>query len=101
MNESTIYVKPITQQYKPVVLDTTSNKILKNGLKKPTKTNTKYTFVADKNNLLRNDITLPSSSIAQPNPQYKADWTILPTSEMNHDELDSTITLVWNYLSLF
>ncbi len=67
MNESTVYAKPITQQYKPVLLDTASNKILKkpvNGLKKPTITNAEYTFVVDKNNPLRNDITLPSSSIA-------------------------------------
>jgi hypothetical protein len=105
MNESTAYAKPVTQQHKPVILDTTSNKILNqnkilknptNGLKKPATTNAEYTFVVDKNNPLRNDMTLPSSSMAQPNPQYKADWTILRTSEnaYNELELDSTITLV-------
>ena len=106
MNESTAFVKPTTQQYKPVVLDTTSNKIfnqtktLKNpvhALKKPTTaTNAEYTFVVDKNNPMRNDITLPSSSMVQSTSQYKGDWTILPTPGMNHDELelDSTMTLV-------
>jgi len=98
INESTIYAKPIAQQYKPVILDTTSKKILKhpmNGLKKLT-TNVEHTFVVDKNNVLRNDKTLPSSSIAQSNPPYEADWTILPCSEMGQDELelDTTITLV-------
>ncbi len=93
INESTMYAKPIAQQYKPVILDTTSKKILKhpmNGLKKLT------TNVVDKNNPLRNDKTFPSSSIAQPNPPYEADWTILPCSEMGQDELeiDTTITLV-------
>ena len=106
MNESTAYVKPTAQQYKPVILDTTSNKIFNqnkvlknqaNTFKKPTTTaNAEYTFVVDKNNPLRNDITLPSSSMAQPNPQYKADWTILPTPENAYDELelDTTVTLV-------
>jgi hypothetical protein len=104
MNESTAYVKPIIQQYKPVILDTTSNKILNqtkvlknqnNGSKKAT-TNAEYTFVVDKNNPFRNDITLPSSSIAQPNSQHKADWTILSTPGASHDELelDTTLTLV-------
>ncbi|CAF3345062.1 unnamed protein product [Rotaria sp. Silwood1] len=111
MNESTTtttYIKPITQPYKPVLLDTTSNKLLNqnkiiknqtNGLKKPTTTtttatNAEYTFVVDKNNPLRNDITLPSSSMIQPNSHHKADWTILATSGTVHDELelDTTIT---------
>jgi hypothetical protein len=105
MNESTAYVKPIIQQHKNVILDTTSNKILNqnkilknptNGLKKPATTNAEYTFVVDKNNPFRNDITLPSSSIAQPNSQHKADWTILSTPGASHDELelDTTLTLV-------
>ncbi len=83
MNESTNLPKttgqqPQQQQHKLVILDTTSNKILGQnkifkqpaniGLKKPTTTttttNAEYTFVVDKNNLLRNDIILPSSSIA-------------------------------------
>ncbi|CAF1078729.1 unnamed protein product [Rotaria sordida] len=107
MNDSTTttttYVKPTTQPYKPVLLDTTSNKILNqnkiiknpaNGFKKPTTTtttNAEYTFVVDKNNPLRNDITLPSSSMIQQNSQFKADWTI---SGIVHDELelDNTIT---------
>ncbi|CAM4921307.1 unnamed protein product [Rotaria socialis] len=106
MNESTTYAKPVAQQYKPVVLDTTSkalnqNKIIKNpanALKKPTATaaaaNAEYTFVVDKTNPLRNDITLPSSSMVQPNLQHKADWTILPASGNIHDELelDTTVT---------
>ncbi|CAF2702337.1 unnamed protein product [Rotaria sp. Silwood2] len=111
MNESTTttttttYIKPIAQLYKPVLLDTTSNKLLNqnkiiknqtNALKKPTTTttNAEYTFVVDKNNPLRNDITLPSSSMIQPNSHHKADWTILLTSGTIHDELelDTTIT---------
>lgn len=114
MNESTTtattYAKPAVQQYKPVVLDTTSkllnqNKIIKNPtnqLKKPTAAvtsttstaNAEYTFVVDKNNPLRNDITLPSSSMLQPSLQHKADWTILPSSGNIHDELelDTTVT---------
>ncbi|CAF4091404.1 unnamed protein product, partial [Rotaria magnacalcarata] len=107
MNESTTYAKPVAQQYKPVVLDTTSkalnqNKIIKNpanALKKPTATaaaaaNAEYTFVVDKTNPLRNDITLPSSSMVQPNLQHKADWTILAASGNIHDELelDTTVT---------
>jgi len=53
-----------------------------------------YTFVVDKNNPQRNDITLPSSSIAQPSAQHKADWTILPSTMPGHDEpeLDMTLT---------
>jgi hypothetical protein len=117
MNESTNLPKTIgqqqqQQQIKPVILDTTSNKILGQnkifkqpaniGLKKPTTTtttaNAEYTFVVDKNNPQRNDITLPSSSLAQPSAQHKADWTILPTPTNAHDELelDTTMTLVEN-----
>lgn len=109
MNDSTNLPKTTTNQqpaYKPVVLDTTSNKILGQtkgfkqpvnlGLKKPTTpaANAEYTFVVDKNNTQRNDITLPSSSLAQPSAQHKADWTILPTPGNVHDELelDSTMT---------
>jgi len=111
MNDSTNLPKTTTttaQQpaYKPVVLDTTSNKILGQtkgfkqpanlGLKKPAApaANAEYTFVVDKNNTQRNDITLPSSSLAQPSAQHKADWTILPTPGNVHDELelDSTMT---------
>lgn len=113
MNESTNLPKTTGQQqqqqqpHKPVILDTTSNKILGQnkifkqptniGLKKPTAVaNAEYTFVVDKNNPQRNDITLPSSSLAQPSAQHKADWTILPTPTNAHDELelDSTMTLV-------
>ncbi len=111
MNESTNLPKTTgqqqQQQYKPVVLDTTSNKILSQnkifkqpanvGMKKATATaNAEYTFVVDKNNPQRNDITLPSSSLAQPSAQHKADWTILPTPGNIHDELelDTTMTLV-------
>ena len=90
MNESTAFVKPTGQQYKPVVLDTTSNKIftqnkvIKNQLttfKKPI-TNP----IVDKNQLT-----------TQSNTQSKADWTILPTPGAdNYDELelDSTMTFV-------
>lgn len=110
MNDSTNLPKTTTTQqqpaYKPVVLDTTSNKILGQtkgfkqpanlGLKKPAApaANAEYTFVVDKNNTQRNDITLPSSSLAQPSAQHKADWTILPTPGNVHDELelDSTMT---------
>jgi hypothetical protein len=110
MNDSTNMPKTAVQQqqqYKPVILDTTSNKILGQtkifktpaniGLKKGVTTNAEYTFVVDKNNTQRNDITLPSSSIAQPSAQHKADWTILPTPGNNHDELelDTTMTLVF------
>jgi len=117
MNESTNLPKTIgqqQQQHKPVKLDTTSDKILGQnkifkqpaniGLKKPTTTtttaNAEYTFVVDKNNPQRNDITLPSSSLAQPSAQHKADWTILPTPTNAHDELelDTTMTLV-KYIS--
>ena len=112
MNDSTnlpkaTYQQQTGQQYKPVVLDTTSNKILNQnkvfkqpmntGLKKPTTlANAEYTFVVDKNNTQRNDITLPSSSLLQPSAQHKADWTILPTPGHPHDELelDSTMTYV-------
>jgi hypothetical protein len=111
MNESTNLPKPTgqqQQQHKPVILDTTSNKILGQnkifkqpaniGLKKATTTaaNAEYTFVVDKNNTQRNDITLPSSSLAQPSAQHKADWTILATPGNAHDELelDTTMTLV-------
>ena len=111
MNDSTNLPKTTNQQqqqlHKPVVLDTTSNKILGQtkvfkqpanvGLKKPTVTsNAEYTFVVDKNNPQRNDITLPSSSLAQPSAQHKADWTILPTPGNVHDELelDTTMTFV-------
>ena len=107
MNESTNLPKTAgqqQQQYKPVVLDTTSNKILGQnkmfkqpanvGLKKPTATaNAEYTFVVDKNNPQRNDITLPSSSLAQPSAQHKADWTILPTPGNIHDELELDHTM--------
>ena len=107
MNDSTNFAKTTAQQPapKPVVLDMTSNKLLgQNKLfkapanlaaKKGTATaNAEYTFVVDKNNPQRNDITLPSSSIAQPNAQHKADWTILPVPGATHDELelDSTMT---------
>jgi hypothetical protein len=115
MNESTNLPKTTTQQQqqqqiKPVILDTTSNKILGQnkifkqpaniGLKKPTTTttaNAEYTFVVDKNNPQRNDITLPSSSLAQPSAQHKADWTILATPGNIHDELelDTTMTFVF------
>ncbi|UJR13613.1 hypothetical protein I4U23_000626 [Adineta vaga] len=107
MNESTNLPKTNQQQqqqYKPVVLDTTSNKILgqnkifkqpiNTGLKKPTAlANAEYTFVVDKNNTQRNDITLPSSSLAQPSAQHKADWTILPTPGHDHDELELDTTM--------
>lgn len=111
MNDSTNLPKTTGQQQqqavKPVVLDTTSNKILGQtkvfkqpanvGMKKGNITsNAEYTFVVDKNNTQRNDITLPSSSLAQPSAQHKADWTILPTPGNVHDELelDTTMTLV-------
>jgi hypothetical protein len=123
MNESTNLPKPIGQQQqqqqqhpKPVILDTTSNKILGQnkifkqpanvGLKKPitttTTSNAEYTFVVDKNNPQRNDITLPSSSLAQPSAQHKADWTILATPGNIHDELelDTTMTLVKEFFFL-
>ena len=116
MNDSTnlpkTNVQQQQQQYKPVILDTTSNKILGQNkifkqppnlaLKKPTtaSANAEYTFVVDKNNTQRNDITLPSSSFAQPSAQHKADWTILATPGNVHDELelDSTMTLVENFI---
>jgi hypothetical protein len=122
MNESTNLPKTTGQQPQPqhklVILDTTSNKILGQnkifkqpaniGLKKPTTTttttaNAEYTFVVDKNNPQRNDITLPSSSLAQPSAQHKADWTILATPTNAHDELelDTTMTLVENFFFLF
>ena len=119
MNDSTNFPKTTGQQQqqqamKPVVLDTTSNKILGQnkifkqpanvGTKKATTTsNAEYTFVVDKNNTQRNDITLPSSSLAQPSAQHKADWTILPTPGNLHDELelDSTMTLVEPFLFLW
>lgn len=108
MNDSTNLPKTAgqqqQQQYKPVVLDTTSNKILGQtkifkqptnlGMKKPTATsNAEYTFVVDKNNTQRNDITLPSSSFAQPSAQHKADWTILATPGNIHDELELDHTM--------
>jgi hypothetical protein len=112
MNESTNLPKTTAQQqqqaHKPVILDTTSNKILGQNkvfkqptnvaLKKPT-TNAEYTFVVDKNTTQRNDITLPSSSLAQPSAQHKADWTILATPGNAHDELelDTTMTLVEDF----
>ena len=44
------------------------------GLKKTTAAaNAEYTFVVDKNTTQRNDITLPSSSLAQPSAQHKAE----------------------------
>ncbi len=115
MNDSTNLPKTTGQQQqhpKPVILDTTSNKILGQnkifkqpanlGLKKPTTTaaNAEYTFVVDKNNPQRNDITLPSSSLAQPNAQHKADWTILPTPGNAPDELelDTTMTFVEHFV---
>lgn len=121
MNESTNLTKTTQQQqqqqqHKPVILDTTSNKILGQnkifkqptnlGLKKATTTatsNAEYTFVVDKNNPQRNDVTLPSSSLAQPSAQQKADWTILPTPTNAYAELelDSTMLLVENFLFLF
>jgi hypothetical protein len=95
------------QPHRPVVLDMASSKIIGQnkmfktpanlGLKKPTGlANAEYTFVVDKNNTQRNDVTLPSSSIAQPNAQHRADWTILPTPGTTHDELelDNTMTYV-------
>ena len=57
-------------------------------------TNTEYTFVVDKNNSERNDLTLPSNSLIQANAQHRADWTILPTP--NHQfQFDTTMTLVF------
>ncbi|CAF3916527.1 unnamed protein product, partial [Adineta steineri] len=111
MNESTNLPKTNyqpggQQQHKPVILDTTSNKILgqtkifkqpinNTGLKKPTTlANAEYTFVVDKNNTTqRNDITLPSSSLAQPSAQHKADWTILAIPGHMHDELELDTTM--------
>ncbi|CAF1215274.1 unnamed protein product [Rotaria sordida] len=107
INESTNLPKTTAQQqqHKPVILDTTSNKILGQnkifkqptnfGLKKgtPATANAEYTFVVDKNNPQRNDITLPSSSLIQPNVQQKADWTILPTPANAYDELELDTTM--------
>ncbi|CAF3683383.1 unnamed protein product [Rotaria sp. Silwood1] len=105
MNESTnlpkITVQQQQQQHKPVILDTTSNKILGQNkiFKQPTNygskktANAEYTFVVDKNNPQRNDITLPSSSLIQPNVQQKADWTILPTPANVYDELELDTTM--------
>lgn len=110
MNDSTNLGKTTTTTNqiaapKAVVLDMTSNKLL--GTNKMFKApanyaakktgataNAEYTFVVDKNNPQRNDMTLPSSSIAQPNAHHKADWTILPTPGSGNDELelDSTMT---------
>lgn len=93
MNESTAFVKTTGQQHKPVVLDTTSNKIfnqtkvIKNPMstfKKPTTHNTEYTFAVDKNHRAKNDMNMSS----------KADWTILPTPDTNnHDELEVNTTM--------
>ncbi len=109
MNESTNLPKTNIQQqqqqqHKAVILDTTSNKILGQnkifkqpaniGLKKPTTiANAEYTFVVDKNNTQRNDMTLPSSSLAQPSAQHKADWTILAAPTNTHDELELDTTM--------
>ncbi|CAF2627019.1 unnamed protein product [Rotaria sp. Silwood2] len=109
MNESTNLPKTTVQQqqqlHKPVILDTTSNKILGQtkilkqpanfGLKKATTTaaNAEYTFVVDKSNPQRNDITLPSCSLIQPNAQHKADWTISPTPTNAYDELELDATM--------
>lgn len=117
MNDSTNLPKTTTTTtataaatHKPVVLDMTSNKILGQNkfFKAPTnvgakKTNAEYTFVVDKTNPQRNDITLPSSSLAQPSAQQKADWTILPTPGNAYEELelDQTMTFVFHVESLF
>ncbi len=107
MNESTNLPKTNLQQqqqHKAVILDTTSNKILGQnkifkqpaniGLKKPTTiANAEYTFVVDKNTTQRYDMTLPSSSLAQPSAQHKADWTILATPANTHDELELDTTM--------
>jgi len=108
MNESTNLPKTNLQQqqqqHKAVILDTTSNKILGQnkifkqpaniGLKKPTTiANAEYTFVVDKNTTQRYDMTLPSSSLAQPSAQHKADWTILATPTNTHDELELDTTM--------